>query len=158
MINQKLDNGGNTLIIFLPSILSRNMFAQHIRGEGSDRAGGKSRLGTEPPYPHALMGLDERQAGWPGSWWSPHGATGSKRGQAGQARGHTQLGHLGSQKMSHAGVGRGKGAVRARASVNTGVADLGERSLTWRLPLPWPGHLLVTLPCSQPRWHSGRGA
>lgn len=50
LINQKLDNGGNTLIIFFPSILSRNMFAQHIRGngvgEGGDHAGGKPSLGT----------------------------------------------------------------------------------------------------------------
>lgn len=58
LINQKLDNGGNTLIIFLPSILSRNMFAQHNRGnragEGGDHAGGKPNSGTEPLHPEAL--------------------------------------------------------------------------------------------------------
>lgn len=57
LINQKLDNGGNTLIIFLPSILSRNVFAQHIRGnrvgEGGDYAREKPSSGTEPPHPDA---------------------------------------------------------------------------------------------------------
>lgn len=64
LINQKLDNGGNTLIIFLPGILSRNMFAQHIRGnrvgEGGDHAGGKPSLGTGPPHPTCA----DVEAGW----------------------------------------------------------------------------------------------
>lgn len=44
-----------------------------------------------------------------GSWWSLHRVTGNKRGQVGQARGPTQLGQLGSQRMCHAWVGEGRG-------------------------------------------------
>lgn len=46
-------------------------------------------------------------AGWRtgrlGSCWLLHGATGSERGHAVQARGRTQLGELGSQKMGWVG-------------------------------------------------------
>lgn len=89
LINQKLDNGSNTLIIFLPSILSRNMFAQHIRGnragEGGDHAGGKPSLGTEPPHPDVLM-----RAGWQASCPRPGGHTVGPQ----EARSDRHAGHV----------------------------------------------------------------
>lgn len=96
MINQKLDNGGNTLIIFFPSILSRNMFAQHIRGngvgEGGDHAGGKPSLGTG-----LLNACAPTAAGWQtgrgpgGHSMGPQEARGDKWGIWGH-RGHAEVG------------------------------------------------------------------
>lgn len=94
LINQKLDNGGNTLIIFFPSILLRNMFAQHIRGngagEGGDHAGGKPSLGTGLLNPCAPMAAGWQNGRGPGGHsMGPQEARGDRwgiwghRGQAG---------------------------------------------------------------------------
>lgn len=108
LINQKLDNGSNTLIIFLPSILSRNMFAQHIRGngvgEGGDRAGGKPSLGTGPLH------LTCADGAWPAGVlvvtpWG-HGKRGGTHGIVGS--------HTHPAWVTEDGVGRGACAVEAR--------------------------------------------
>lgn len=101
---------------------------------------------TEP----ARTDRDRRQA--VGSWGPPHGATGSQRGWAGQARGHTPLGQLWSEAGPQRG-GQGRGRHRARSLVSTedGGGWMASEQVPHGQTAPspaWPPSCLSPLPPS----------
>lgn len=92
MINQKLDNGGNTLIIFSSQHLSRNMFAVPIRGtrvgEWGGSAAGNAWSGDRPSIASILTG----ENGWDGG--APGSQSTGQEGWRGQVRAPTQPGQV----------------------------------------------------------------